>query len=142
MTRRDFEKLHQLNRERMIIEEAIAKYKSYAKSKVKTYLPVNKDIPKANDAVERVEQLEKDLVNRKYEIEKLKSAIDGYINRIDDVITREIFNLRCIGGYQWGEVAEMLGGSNTPENVRKRFSREIFKRNIQEKYLSCHTMSH
>lgn len=49
----------------------------------------------------------------------------GYIARIDDALTRRIFELRYIDGCSWVQVARRIGGGNTAESVRKRHNRYI-----------------
>lgn len=47
----------------------------------------------------------------------------GYIAKIDDALTRRIFELRYIDGCSWVQVARHIGGGNTAESVRKRHNR-------------------
>ena len=49
----------------------------------------------------------------------------GYIAKIDDALTRRIFELRYIDRYSWMQVAMRLGGGNTAEAVRKRHNRYL-----------------
>ena len=49
----------------------------------------------------------------------------GYIAKIDDALTRRIFELRYIDGCSWAQVARRIGGGNTAESVRKRHNRYI-----------------
>lgn len=49
----------------------------------------------------------------------------GYIAKIDDALTRRIFELRYIDGCSWVQVARRVGGGNTVEAVKKRHNRYI-----------------
>lgn len=49
----------------------------------------------------------------------------GYIAKIDDALTRRIFELRYIDGCSCVQVARRIGGGNTAESVRKRHNRYI-----------------
>lgn len=51
----------------------------------------------------------------------------GYIARIDDALTRRIFELRYIDGLSWAQVAKSVGGGNTAEAVRKRHNRYLLR---------------
>ena len=51
----------------------------------------------------------------------------GYIAKIDDALTRRIFELRYIDGCSWVQVAKRVGGGNTVEAVRQRHNRYIRK---------------
>ena len=51
----------------------------------------------------------------------------GFIARIDDALTRRIFELRYIDGCSWERVAERVGGGNTAEAVRKRHNRYLLR---------------
>lgn len=55
---------------------------------------------------------------------ELKRLI-SYIARIDDALTRRIFELRYIEKCSWEQVAGRIGGGNTPESVRKRHTRYL-----------------
>ena len=49
----------------------------------------------------------------------------GYIARIDDALTRRIFELRYIDGLSWAQVAKRVGGGNSVEGVRQRHNRYL-----------------
>ena len=49
----------------------------------------------------------------------------AYIAKIDDALTRQVFMLRYIEKCTWRQVAQRIGGGNTPEGVRKRHTRYL-----------------
>ena len=49
----------------------------------------------------------------------------GYIARIDEALTRRIFELRYIDGLSWAQVAKRVGGGNSAEAVRQRHNRYL-----------------
>ena len=49
----------------------------------------------------------------------------SYIAKIDDVLTRRIFELRYIDRCSWEQVSIRVGGGNSPEAVRKRHDRYL-----------------
>lgn len=55
---------------------------------------------------------------------ELKRLI-SYIAKIDDALTRRIFELRYIEQCSWGQIAMRIGGGNTQEGVRKRHTRYL-----------------
>ena len=64
------------------------------------------------------------------EVRKAKSLaqvneIEAFINAIDDVLVREIVQLRIIERKSWNEVADKVGGGNTEYSVKKIYYRYI-----------------
>ena len=49
----------------------------------------------------------------------------SYIAKIDDALTRRIFELRYIDGLSWAQVAKRVGGGNSVEGVRQRHNRYL-----------------
>ena len=54
-------------------------------------------------------------------------ALEGYIDSIDDSMTRQIFVYRYAYGMNWTQTAHALGGYNTAEGVKKCCQRYIKK---------------
>lgn len=50
---------------------------------------------------------------------------EGYIQSIDDPVTREVFTLRYVRHMSWRSVAMALGGGNTEDSVRKIAERRL-----------------
>lgn len=62
---------------------------------------------------------------RKLEIKKRE--IENFIDNIEDSLTRRIFRLRFIEGFNWVRVAIGVGGNNTPDGVRMSVKRFLQK---------------
>lgn len=58
-----------------------------------------------------------------------KQEIESFIENIEDSLTRRIFRLRFIEGFNWVKVAMQVGGNNTPDGVKKICYRYIDKAN-------------
>jgi hypothetical protein len=60
------------------------------------------------------------------DLSQLESVnLERYIAGIEDSLTRLIFTYRFAMGLSWTQVANSVGGSNTPEGVRKRVDRYL-----------------
>lgn len=71
----------------------------------------------------------KDLI--RLDTEKLKIALIRlykYITTIDDSLMRQIITLRYVELKSWLQVAQALGGGNTPDSVRKAHDRYLIKK--------------
>ena len=51
--------------------------------------------------------------------------IDKFIAAIPDLQTRHIFKLRFCGGFTWTWIANVIGGGNTADSVKKRCYRYL-----------------
>jgi hypothetical protein len=58
--------------------------------------------------------------------QELDKLID-YITDIPDSQIRQIFSLRFIGGYKWNTVADIVGGGNTEDSIKKAVYRYLCK---------------
>ena len=58
--------------------------------------------------------------------QELDKLID-YITDIPDSQIRQIFNLRFIDGYKWNTVADIVGGGNTEDSIKKAVYRYLCK---------------
>lgn len=54
-----------------------------------------------------------------------RDRLEKYILEIDDPLLRQIFTLRFSDGMQWGEVATVLGGNNTPSSAKMQVYRHL-----------------
>ena len=89
-------------------------------------------VPKNPTPKNRTEETYIELIARKEELQKkiseykeLKSTIEGYIDRIDDMLVHRIAEERVIKNKTFREIAEELGGKNTTESVRKMYYRYV-----------------
>ena len=77
----------------------------------------------------------KSLLNtRKITLLSLKTAIDETLNLVYEYITsiensfdRRIITMRIIDRLTWRQIAQILGGNNTEDSVRKHFERFLEK---------------
>lgn len=70
-----------------------------------------------NLAVE-IADIEKTLPQLRRQVEQSEKRVLAYIDQISDMSIRTVIRLRFIRCLQWSEVAEIVGGGNTPESVR------------------------
>lgn len=64
---------------------------------------------------------------KKAELENLRIKIESFIDDIQDYQVRRIFKFKYIKGKSWQEVANIIGGNNTRESVRKIATRFLLK---------------
>ncbi|HCL4447570.1 TPA: RNA polymerase subunit sigma-24 [Clostridium botulinum] len=64
-------------------------------------------------------RLRKKLSRRISELMDLVEETNGFIEGIEDSLTRQIISLRYINGLTWEDVAANVGGGTTTESVRK-----------------------
>lgn len=66
-------------------------------------------VPEATSNIELLEEVRK--------LEKQKGEIEGFIDSIEDSLTRRIFKMRFIRGWSWVKVA-IKTGNNTSSSVK------------------------
>jgi len=83
-------------------------------------------MPHAPGVKDKIGDLAIDIADLESEIKEIEARINqsagpvnAFIADIPDIQTRMIFRLRFCRGYQWKEVAKMLGGGNTEDRVKK-----------------------
>lgn len=75
----------------------------------------------------KLSDLEEDVKRREAAVKRSEPEIKAFISSIQDPRLSSIFYLRFICGYEWQQVAEIIGGRNTTEGVKSmcyRFLRE------------------
>lgn len=89
-------------------------------------------IPKNPSPGNRVEQTYIELIARKEELQrkvsefkKAKSTIEEFIDSIDDLLIHRIAFERFIKNKRFREIADELGGKNTPNSVKMMLYRYI-----------------
>jgi len=82
----------------------------------------------------RVENAYIDIISKKTELwakkekyERQKTLVEQYINNIDELFVRRIFEKRFLQKKRWSEIADELGGQNTAGSVSKICYRYIEK---------------
>lgn len=126
MTKKELQQLHNLNREVEMWIKELERLKngSLISGQVITGLPMNRcKKDRVGDLATSISDLEVFILHNLDRIQKLRREAMEYIDSIEDIVTRQIFYLRCVSGLSWGEVALTVGGGNSEEGVRKRFNR-------------------
>lgn len=59
-------------------------------------------------------------------------TIEEFVAKIDDSCIRRIFDMRVIGKMKWDDIADTIGGGNTADDVRKKFTRFIERMNDEK----------
>jgi len=93
------------------------------------------------DYERRVQRLRNKLKHRMDELIKEREKLEEYINGIQDSQIRIILTLRYVKGYSWRQIANQIGGGNTPDSVRKMHDRFLkgsvtFDKSNKEKTVS------
>ena len=83
-------------------------------------------MPHAPGVKDKIGDLGIEIADLETEIEVMEAAVNNsavpvlaFIAEIPDIQTRMVFRLRFCRGYQWKEVARMLGGGNSEDSVKK-----------------------
>lgn len=83
-------------------------------------------MPHAPGVKDKIGDLGIEIADLETEIEAMEAMVNNsaapvlaFIAEIPDIQTRMVFRLRFCRGYQWKEVARMLGGGNTEDSVKK-----------------------
>ena len=89
-------------------------------------------MPHASGVKDKVGDLATDIADLEAEIEQLQRQVDesaqgvmAFISTIPDVQTRMIFRIRFCRGYEWKQVARVLGGGNSEASVKSAAYRYI-----------------
>lgn len=97
-------------------------------------------MPHASGVKDKVGDLAADIADLEDEIEHLQSQVDesaqrvmAFISAIPDVQTRMIFRIRFCRGYEWKQVARVLGGGNSEASVKSAAYRYIESCNAEQR---------
>lgn len=89
-------------------------------------------MPHAPGVKDKIGDLAADIADLETEIEQLQKLVDEsadsvmtFISAIPDVQTRMIFRIRFCRGYEWKQVARVLGGGNSEASVKSAAYRYI-----------------
>ena len=137
MTRRDLEKVYYLKRELKMwekrYEELIADIsQDTVAPDGMPYSRTNKvSSPTESKAIQIADHAE--LIRGKAaEIRVAIREVEAFIVGIEDPFIRQIVELRCVFCMSWDEVADKIGSSNSPDNLRliyHRFVKSKFETN-------------
>lgn len=129
MTKAELEQIYYLNRELKLWETELERVR--CKSLVGSPLPGNSHgsgvSDKVADRAERIIELENRIIAKRDEIQRLRDEAVEYIYGIPDSLTRQIIYYRCVSLMSWRRVAYEVGGNNSPDGVRKIYSRFMEK---------------
>lgn len=89
-------------------------------------------MPHAPGVKDKIGDLAADIADLETEIEQMQRQVDesaqgvmAFISAIPDVQTRMIFRIRFCRGYEWKQVARVLGGGNSEASVKSAAYRYI-----------------
>lgn len=89
-------------------------------------MPRNHSVGNRMDAlVEKLIEQEKMVDRYEKAVKKSEKDIKEFIGSISDSRTNLIFYLRFIAGYQWQDVASIIGGNNSTESVKSQCYRYL-----------------
>lgn len=74
---------------------------------------------KIGDLAIEIADLESDIADLEARVSASEKPVKEFISNIQDIQTKMVFRLRFCRGYQWKEVARVLGGGNSEESVKK-----------------------
>lgn len=74
---------------------------------------------KIGDLAIEIADLESDIADLEARVSASEKPVKEFISNIQDIQTKMVFRLRFCRGYQWKEVARVLGGGNTEDSVKK-----------------------
>lgn len=82
------------------------------------------------DKAIKMAELSRKIAERIKEIEQAKLDMELLIADMDDPILKLAIFYHCINLYSWNDTAAKIGGAQTPESVRKMYSR--FTQTLEE----------
>lgn len=91
-----------------------------------TRMPKSSEIGRpAERQAAKIADLKAQIADRIAQCERERQKLEQYIDTIPDSLTRLVFRYRFSDCLRWEEVADKLGGGNTPEGVKKRCYRYL-----------------
>lgn len=131
MTGKELSQLYYLNKEIAQYEDRL----ELLRAKVTRCTYTIDGLPRGSGERDRMSKYVAAIVDLQIKTENAKQQrvyerdkIIDYIESTKNSLTRQILNLRCTDCLSWEDIAEEVGGSNTPDGVRQRFFREIKSR--------------
>jgi len=122
MTLKMLSKYYELRKKLMLYEDTLGSLRAAAES----ITPKLSDMPKSPNAQDKVSKFVAQIVDLEKQITELKSdiscerqAVMEFVESIQDGFIKTIFSLRFIECMTWAEIAEVVGGDNTEDSVKK-----------------------
>ncbi len=129
MTREELEQIYYLHRELRMWEQELERLR--CRSLVRSPQPNTGNSSGTSDKVgelaERRVDLERRIELKREEIQQRRDEAIAFIYDIPDSLTRQIVYYRCVSLFGWTRVAYEVGGNNSPDGVRKIYSRFMEK---------------
>lgn len=75
--------------------------------------------------VSLIDELREQIVERVCESVALYVEISAFAQTVTDPVVREIITLRYLDNLSWRDIAQQLGGGNTPDSVRMLLNRYL-----------------
>ncbi len=129
MTREELEQIYYLHRELRMWEQELERLR--CRSLVRSPQPDtghgSGTSDKVGDLAEKRVDLENLIEAKREEIQQRRDEAVAFIYGIPDSLTRQIVYYRCVSLYGWARVAYEVGGNNSPDGVRKIYSRFMEK---------------
>lgn len=127
ITKEELSQIHWLNKEIAMWQQKLERLESQSlvKGQQITGMPFggSKSMSKVEDRAVMLEEIRERIRNLQDRAEREQVRILKYIESIEDCFIRQIIQYRFLELKSWKEVAEKLGGNNSPESVRKAFQR-------------------
>lgn len=100
--------------------------------KLNNYSCVNKEVEYLSEKIKN-QAMPDDMLKMAHQRAVLEyNELMNYIIHIPDSQTRQIFMLRFIDGLTWSCIADIIGGHNTEDSVKKRCYRYFKERNRRD----------
>ena len=84
---------------------------------------------KVGDLAVEIAEVDDEIQRLDAEIHTSEAIITAWLSEIEDMKTRIIFRLRFIRGYQWKEIAGVVGKFDTEDSVKRTAYRYLDDRN-------------
>lgn len=135
-TIQDLKRVQYLNKEIETLSKILDKIKLGSVVGAKSYRDTESTakyykLSKGEKRTVEIESLETEIANRMVELHILYQQILHWIFGIDDALIRLIFEEKYLNCRTWNQVADIVGGQNTEDSVKKMAYRYLEKKVIK-----------